>query len=93
VELLSNLGYACLDTEETAAALQHFQEALAIDDRDANSIYGMAMVEKRMEDWGRAVHYWRQFLELTSPNNSWRGQAEKNLRLDEERMRAMRSLP
>ncbi len=88
VELLSNLGYACLDTGDSTSALIHFREALAIHDRDANSIFGMAMVQERMGRWDVAVSYWKRFLAVTPPNNSWRRQAEQNLRIDEEKARS-----
>ncbi|NOY52649.1 MAG: tetratricopeptide repeat protein [Deltaproteobacteria bacterium] len=83
VELLSNLAYACLDTGDPVSALQHFREALSMNDRDANSIYGMAMVHERMGKWDRAADFWRRFLEVTPPNNAWRGKVEQSLRRDE----------
>jgi len=77
--LVSNLGFASLDTGRLEQGLRYHEEVLARNPRYVNSIYGLALAYEKLGRLEKSEAEWRRFLALTPPGNPWRANAERHL--------------
>ena len=62
--LRHQLGRICFELKDNAAALQHFQAAIAINPRDADSLYWSAGIRHRMGDFAAARAEYEQAAQI-----------------------------
>jgi tetratricopeptide (TPR) repeat protein len=64
-EAHANMGFALLGLQQPAAARGFFDAALALNPRQANAYYGLALIEEQQGDFAAALGAMRSYLHFT----------------------------
>ena len=62
-----NMGYALIGLQQYEAARGFFEAALALNARQANAYYGLALVAEQQQDWESALGAMRTYLHFAPP--------------------------
>jgi tetratricopeptide (TPR) repeat protein len=74
-----NMGYALLGLEQPDAARGFFEAAIALNPRQANAYYGLAVAEEARQDYEGALGAMRTYLHFARPDDPFRNKARSAL--------------